>query len=273
MSARTPARSSARLTGERPQQGVTPDSLLALHAAGYRAVIERLGPGRLLDVGCGQGFESIGLAGPGRTVVGVDYSAEATGTARDRHGGEGLVVAQMNALELGFSAASFDWVCSSHLIEHFVTPEDHVRELARVVSDDGAVFFLTPNKPADFENPFHVHLFDRPELEAVLGRHFADVWVGGVDAVDRVKSDFAARRAKAERILRLDVLDLRHRIPRQWYVGAYTRLLPVAYRFVARGDTGGATGITADDWFVTDDTDETTLVLFAVGRRPLRAGS
>ncbi len=33
---------SGRLTGERPQQGVTPDSLLALHEAGYRAVLERL---------------------------------------------------------------------------------------------------------------------------------------------------------------------------------------------------------------------------------------
>ncbi len=92
----------AKLTGERPQQGVTPDSLLALHAAGYQAVIDRLGPGRLLDVGCGQGFESVGLIGQDRRVIGVDYSAEATDTALARFGSEGLGVAQMNALQLGF---------------------------------------------------------------------------------------------------------------------------------------------------------------------------
>ena len=46
----------SRLTGERPQQGVTPDSLLALHEAGYRAVLERIGQGRILDVGCGFGL-------------------------------------------------------------------------------------------------------------------------------------------------------------------------------------------------------------------------
>ena len=261
-------RAGAKLTGERPHEGATPDSLLALHDAGYRAVIERLGPGRLLDVGCGQGFESVRLVGPERPVVGVDYSAEATVTAARRFGDRGLRVARMDALRLGFVDGSFDAVTSSHLIEHFAEPAAHVAELARVLAVGGTAFFLTPNRPADFENPFHVHLFDRHDLAELLGRHFAEVWVGGVDAVPGVKADFAARRARAQRVLRLDVLDLRHRLPRRWYVGAYTRLLPVAYRLVARSDTGGATGITADDWFVTDQADDTTLVLFATARTP-----
>lgn len=261
----------SRLTGERPQQGVTPDSLLALHAAGYRAVLERLGPGRLLDVGCGQGFESVGLVGPGRQVVGVDYNAEATATASARFGEAGLRVARTDARSMGLAGGSFDWVTSSHLIEHFDPPHGHVAEIARVLADGGTAFFLTPNEPADFENPFHVHLFGRRELAALLGRYFGEVWLGGVDAVPHVKSDFSARRARANKVLGLDVLDIRHRIPRDWYVRAYTRLLPLAYRLIARGDTGGTTGITADDWFVTDELDDTTLVLLAVARRPRRA--
>ncbi len=260
----------ARLTGERPQQGVTPDSLLALHEAGYRAVLERIGPGRLLDVGCGQGFESARFLQDDRRVVGVDYSADAVSTAASRYGPAGLVVGQMDARNLGLSTGSFDGVCSSHLIEHFSEPEPHVAELARVCKDDGLACVLTPNKTADFENPFHVHLFDRAELVAMLRRHFGEVWLGGVDAAPHVKADLAARRVKANRLLRLDVLDLRHRIPHGWYVWAYTRLLPLAYKLVARNDSGGATGITADDWFVTDEVDDTTLVLFAVARKPRR---
>lgn len=261
---------SDRLTGERPQEGVTPDSLLALHAAGYRAVIERLGPGRLLDLGCGEGFESARFLSPGRQVVGVDYSAEATNRAQAGFGERGLRVARTDALRLGLLDGCFDWACSSHLIEHFTEPEGHVAEMARVLGEEGTAFFLTPNAPADFENPFHLHLFDRPELEATLGRHFEEVWVGGVDAVETVKADFAARRVKGQRVLALDVFDLRHRIPRQWYIAAYTRLLPLAYKVMARRDTGGVTGITAEDWFVTERTDDTTLVLFAVARRPRR---
>jgi SAM-dependent methyltransferase len=252
-------------------EGVTPDSLLALHAAGYRTVIERLGTGALLDVGCGQGFESARFLSEERTVVGVDYSADAVAAAAGRWGPAGLRVAQMNALSLGLAGGAFRWACSSHLIEHFDDPEGHVRELARVLTDDGTAFFLTPNAPADFENPFHIHLFEPPELRALLERHFDSVVVQGLDPVPHVKADFTARRVKAQKVLRLDVLDLRHRIPRSWYVGIYTRVLPLAYRLIARGDSGGTTGITADDFFVTDDLDPTTMVLFATASGPRRA--
>jgi SAM-dependent methyltransferase len=145
-----------------------------------------------------------------------------------------------------------------------------VAELARVVKVDGVVCVLTPNKPADFENPFHLHLFERDELRAMLERHFGEVWLGGVDAAEHVKADFAARRVKAAKLLKLDAFDLRHRMPYAWYVWAYTRLLPLAYKLVAHDDAGSATGITADDWFVTEQLDDTTLVLFAVARKPLR---
>jgi SAM-dependent methyltransferase len=259
------------LTGERPMEGVTPDSLLALHAAGYRTVIERLGKGTVLDVGCGQGFESARFLADDRRVVGVDYSDEAVDLARANWSGDGLDVAQMNALALGFATGSFSWACSSHLIEHFDEPEGHVAELARVLADDGTVFFLTPNAPADFENPFHIHLFEPPELRTLLAQYFHDVTVQGLDAVPHVKADFTARRVKAEKVLRLDVWDLRHKIPRSWYVGFYAWALPIAYKVMARGDSGGSTGITADDFFVTDDLDATTMVLFATASRPRRA--
>jgi SAM-dependent methyltransferase len=228
-------------------------------------------------VGCGEGFESLRFAGVGRQVVGVDYAREATQAAhrvaRDSSADRGLPafgVAQMDALHLGLADGAFDAVCSSHLVEHFRDPSAHVAEVARVTARTGAAYFLTPNAPADFENPFHLRLFGPEGLDCVLRGHFDDVWVGGVDATARVKADFAARRAKAEKVLRLDVLDLRHRMPRRWYLALYTRLLPIAYAVVARNGAAGGQGITPADWFVTDEVDDTTLVLFAVCRRPRR---
>jgi SAM-dependent methyltransferase len=265
--------SKGRLTGERPLQGVTPDSLLALHEAGYRIVRERIGNGRILDVGCGHGFESVRFLTPEREVVGIDYSSEAVTAALANYGDGGLRVAQMDALNLGVRTGSFDGVCSSHLIEHFTDPEPHVAELARAVGDDGVVCILTPNKTADFENPFHLYLFDSEDLQAMLGRHFADVRLQGLDTAEEVKAHFEARRKKAARLLKFDVFDLRHRMPHSWYVWAYTRLLPLAYKMLAGDEVGGVTGITADDWFVTDQVDERTPLLFAVARKPRRVES
>jgi hypothetical protein len=95
----------------------------------------------------------------------------------------------------------------------------------------------------------------------------------GLDTAEEVKAHFEARRKKAARLLKIDVFDLRHRMPHSWYVWAYTRLLPLAYKVLASDEVNGVTGITADDWFETDDLDESTPLLFAVARRPRRIGA
>lgn len=259
-----------KLTGERPMQGETPDSLLALHAAGYREVRERMGTGRFLDVGCGLGDESVGFTGGGRLVVGIDYDPETAATAARTHGGAGLRTECADGSMLGLSTGSFDDVCSSHLIEHFVDPEPHVREVARVLAEDGTAFFLTPNAPADFENPYHVHLFTPDTLRAMLERHFGSVEIWGLDGDEAVKEDFATRRATAERLLRLDPLGIRHKLPRGAFVWLHATGRRVAYRYTNSGQTGGASGITEEGFALTEDIDDTTLVLFAICRHPIR---
>lgn len=263
--------SFVKLTGERPMQGETPDSLLALHAAGYREVRARMGDGRFLDVGCGLGDESVGFTGDGRFVVGVDYDPETAATAVAVHGGAGLRTLCADGSMIGARPDAFDGVCSSHLIEHFIDPEHHVREVSRVLAPDGTAFFLTPNAPADFENPYHVHLFTPADLRAMLSRHFGRVEIHGLDGDERVKADFAQRRAMADKLLRLDPLGLRHKLPRPAFVWLHATGRRVAYRFTNTEQTGGQSGITAGEYFLCDegDIDDTTLVLFAVCRDPL----
>lgn len=259
-----------KLTGERPIEGKTPDSLLALHAAGYREVRHRLGAGRFLDLGCGLGDGTATFASPDRTLVGVDYDPATAALARRAHADAALSTVCGDGGALGLRDASFDSVCSSHLIEHFVDPEHHVREVARVLADDGAAFFLTPNKPADFENPYHVYLFDPEDLAAMLGRHFDSVQVMGLDATPAVKADFEERRAMARRMLALDPWGLRHKLPRPAFVALHAIGRRFAYRFLTREQVGGSSGITDEEFFVTDRIDDSTLVLIAVAEKPRR---
>lgn len=252
-------------TGERPLKDSTPSALLALHDAGYREVKQRLSRGFVLDIGCGVGDESIRLAGEGRTVLGVDYDLE-TAQMANRHG-VGAVCSDGSVLP--FKTGSVDAVCSSHIIEHFVDPSGHVAEMARVVKDDGAVYVLTPNEPADFENPYHVHLFTPDQLHAMLSRHFSDVEVHGLDGDEMVRQDFAKRRRTGKWILALDFLKLRHRLPRSWFVALHSLGRRVVYPLLARIQGPGEV-IGEERFAVTDRIDTDTLVLFAVARSPRR---
>jgi SAM-dependent methyltransferase len=258
---------SMKLTGERPLEGKTPPALLALHEAGYREVVDRLGPGRVLDVGCGVGDYSQRMAGDGRTVLGVDYDAATASTATRAH--PGLQAIAADGARVPLRTGAVDWACSSHLIEHFHDPEPHVAELARVVSGNGAAFVITPNAPADFENPYHVHLFEPTELQAMLGRHFHDVEVLGLDGDAVVKADFERRRQIGRAVLRLDVFDLRHRVPARWYEALHAAGRRLVYPLVNRTQRDQPP-IDASRFSITQAIDPTTLVLFAVARRPKR---
>lgn len=256
--------------------GSTPDSLLALHDAGYREVVERLGPGVVLDVGCGLGDETVRLAGPGRFVVGVDYHPETAVLAAREWSTNGkapapVAFAGMDGSAIGLRPGSVGWACSSHIIEHFTSPERHVAELAGVLADGGTAFVITPNRPADFENPFHVYLFEAEELASLLRLFFAEVEVRGLEGDDVLQADFAARRRSGERILKLDFLRLRHRLPRRWYVWTYERALPIVYRALGSRASGVGSGIDHTHLFLTDKITPTTPVLFAIARSPRRS--
>jgi ubiquinone/menaquinone biosynthesis C-methylase UbiE len=263
------------LTGERPMAGATPDSLLALHDAGYREVLGRLGPGVVVDVGCGIGEETERLAAPDRYVIGVDYSSETVRLAAKTYSSEtrapsegALRFIASDGAGLGIRDHSVDYVVSSHIIEHFVNPALHAIELARVVKAGGTALVITPNAPADFENPFHVYMFEEEHLVSLLGLFFDDVTCFGIDGDDVLKADFAARRKRGERLLKLDRFDLRHKIPYRSYVWAYEHILPLTYKFLGNDAAGIGSGIDSSHFHLRDNVQPDTPVLFAVARRP-----
>jgi SAM-dependent methyltransferase len=126
-------------------------------------------PRRLLDAGCGTGFNLLALARLGR-AAGVDLAPEATAFCRER----GVRVARASLLALPFPDAAFDAVTSFDVVYHAWVTDDRaaVDEMARVLRPGGVLLVRVPALKAlwgahDAEVQSR-HRYTRPELRALL---------------------------------------------------------------------------------------------------------
>jgi ubiquinone/menaquinone biosynthesis C-methylase UbiE len=112
----------------------------------YRWALSRLKPrrnGQLLDVACGEGHlvkwaQQAGVRGAGIDLSGVAVR-QALQVAPDS------LVSLADGERLPFPDASFDYITNMGSLEHFVDPLRGIREMARVLRDDGRAAVYLPN--------------------------------------------------------------------------------------------------------------------------------
>ena len=103
---------------------------------------------KILDLGCGNGISSRLLNRAGFDVVGTDISPLFLEDARNwerLHDKPKLRYQVCDVLELPFEDESFDVVCSNELIEHLPDVEIALKEMVRVVRQNGRVVLSGPN--------------------------------------------------------------------------------------------------------------------------------
>ncbi|SRR6266567_816760 len=97
---------------------------------------------RVLDIGCGAGAVSGELVRRGHEVHGVDLQEKAIQRACSR--GVRARVADLNE-PLPFEDKSFDAVLACDIVEHVYDPLALLKEVRRVVSDDGYAILIIPH--------------------------------------------------------------------------------------------------------------------------------
>jgi ubiquinone/menaquinone biosynthesis C-methylase UbiE len=109
------------------------------------ALVEAHGPGRILEVGCGEGVVIQSLSGsvPTARLDGVELDAGALGRARARC--PAAVLVQADAYELPFRSRSYDLVVCLEVLEHLADPARALREIRRV-SRQGCLLSV-PHEP------------------------------------------------------------------------------------------------------------------------------
>lgn len=96
----------------------------------------------VLDVGCGPGTITLGLARRAGRVVGLDMSpemVEACGTLAAREGVANVSFEAGSAYELPFDGGAFDVVYAHQLLQHLADPVAALREFRRVLRPGGLV--------------------------------------------------------------------------------------------------------------------------------------
>lgn len=104
---------------------------------------------KVLDVGCGGGLLSEGMAERGAQVTGIDLSEKALGVARLHllESGRSVDYRHISAEELAADApGSFDVVTCLEMLEHVPDPASTVAACARLVKPGGQVFLSTLNR-------------------------------------------------------------------------------------------------------------------------------
>jgi len=104
---------------------------------------------KVLDIGCGGGILSEGMAALGATVTGIDLSDKALSVARLHLFESGLKVDYRHVSAEAFAeeqTAQFDVVTCMELLEHVPDPASTVAACARLVRPGGHVFFSTLNR-------------------------------------------------------------------------------------------------------------------------------
>jgi 2-polyprenyl-6-hydroxyphenyl methylase/3-demethylubiquinone-9 3-methyltransferase len=114
--------------------------------------INRLAPlagRRVIDVGCGGGLLTEGMARRGAQVTGIDMGKAPLGVARLHQLESGLDIEyrQATAEQLAAShAGSFDIVTCLEMLEHVPDPGAVIAACAQLIREDGHIFLSTINR-------------------------------------------------------------------------------------------------------------------------------
>jgi SAM-dependent methyltransferase len=153
------------------------------------------------DIGCSAGFIADELAEAGAAhVAGIDIDIPGLSKAQDRFGKRVSFVCGDGA-RLPFPDGSLDAVVFNHIYEHVVDPDAVVRELHRVLKDDGALYLGLANKWGIVEPHYNL-----PFL-SYLPYDLADRYVKATGKAERYYERFRTRRGMRAMLPGFEVWD------------------------------------------------------------------
>lgn len=221
-------------------------SILAYHhAAGIVG-------GDVLEIGTGMGYGIEVIAPSAEKYTTIDKSQ-----AYDTTLPTNVTFQQMEVPPIGFADESFDYVISFQVIEHIKRDKEFIKEVSRILRKGGKFIVSTPNAPMSLtRNPWHIREYTESELKTLLTSDFSIVETYGVNGNEKVMQYYEQNRKNVERIMRFDILDLQHRLPRQILQIPYDVMNRLNRRRLLKQNNDLTRSIKMDDYSIGDITSQ-----------------
>jgi len=140
----------------------------------YKMYLGDTPPGKLLEVGCGNGERLAMFQEMGWAVYGQEVDGKCVKNAFQRFG---LEIGHGELDDLGYDDNSFDAVVLNHVIEHVHEPLLLLSKCYRLLKPGGVLTVVTPNNESSglkffkedwrgLEPPRHIHIFNISSLNA-----------------------------------------------------------------------------------------------------------
>jgi len=135
----------------------------------------------ILDVGCGEGYQTSHFVGHGASIIGVDISQDRLKEAKEKVACVDFVCASSERLP--FKNQVFDKVTCLELLEHLWVPSQTIREIKIVLKERGTCIISVPYRQIILttrcihcgrQTPLwgHLHMFDEHRLVSLLPNIF-----------------------------------------------------------------------------------------------------
>jgi 2-polyprenyl-3-methyl-5-hydroxy-6-metoxy-1,4-benzoquinol methylase len=138
--------------------------------------LDRLKPGRMLEIGCGNGSRLARMHALGWEVEGQEVDPGAAESVMQAHN----FILHLGVLhKLSLPDASYDAVIMNHVIEHIHDPIGILSECYRILKPDGTLVLTTPNSESlghktyqsawmGLDPPRHLYIFSQKTLSTVV---------------------------------------------------------------------------------------------------------
>lgn len=242
---------SKLITAERVSQDASDNYVFQRSLLAYHKAAEIIS-GDVLEIGTGEGY-GIEILAPKCVRF---YTLDKRIPEMQRQG-ENVEFYEASVPPIPTDNNSFDFVVAFQVIEHIKKDIEFVREVKRVLKPDGKFIVSTPNAPMSLtRNPYHVREYSADELTNLLECEFSHVEAMGVSGNGKVMEYYEKNRKSVENIMRYDILDLQHRLPRQLLRLPYDIMNRLNRRRLLDRNTELTNSITMEDYSIAPLTDD-----------------